>query len=255
MQENPHSLGDFIVRLFYIDHHLISPQEWETEWRIILCRYDFSSHLVSITNQELSEELFLRIDSCFSCIPTIPQHSPSRWSYLVKAYICIIGFWESIECIVTWHSKCYSMLPTIWERIHDGCRHRDWFGWFGCIHHWHSHLDRGLRSVPSEDISCEITESCIERCPHISLDLYLSDDISTIISYLISVSLLDEDIARLLYPPYCEESSYDPNDDGNCEDDEECIHRFIVCVYEIIAKINTRKIPKWMEIFEELFQK
>jgi hypothetical protein len=89
-----------------------------------------------------------------------------------------------------------------------------------------------------------LAESIIQSGTHISIDLYLSNDISTIVSYLISISFLDEDICRLLYSPYYNESTNDPDDDSDDEDDEKRIHHFIICVYETIAKKNARKIPK-----------
>lgn len=203
-------------------------------------------HLESITNEEINEELFFSCDSRLGRIPSIAYYGSSGWLYLSKADICIIRFWETFERILTRKSERNDMFSITGKCIHNRCRHRDGFGCFSCIHHWDRHLDCGLRSVPSEDISSQLAESITQCCPHISLDLYLSNNISTIRSYLISISLLDKCITWLLYSPYYKESSKGPDDEGDSENDEKCIHAFIVCVYEIIAKTNPRKIPKWM---------
>ena len=141
------------------------------------------------------------------------------------------------------------MFSCIRKSIHDWCGHRDSFWWSHCIHHRYGHLDRSLRSIPSEDIPSQLTKSTVHCLPHISLDFHLSNDISRVHSYLVFISLLDDVITWLFYTAYHEESSDDPDDECNSENDEKCIHRFIVSVCEIIAKTNSRKIPKWMGIF------
>lgn len=235
-----------IYLLLYSHYQLISPKERKTQWWIVLSWYDFSFYSIAITSEELREKLFFGNNSELGSIPTIPQYSHSRCLYSPKAYICIVRFWKALNGILARKSECNDMFPSNRKCIHNRCCHRDWFWWFLSIHHGHGHLDSGLRGISSEDISSQLAESIIQSGTHISIDLYLSNDISTIVSYLISISFLDEDICRLLYSPYYNESTNDPDDDSDDEDDEKRIHHFIICVYEIIAKTNPRKIPKWM---------
>ena len=132
-----------------------------------------------------------------------------------KTDICIIGFWETFECIFTRKSECDDMFYRTRECIHDRRCHRDGFWWFGSIHHGHRHLDWILGGIASEDISSELAESIIQCCPHISLNPYLCNNISTIRSYSISVPFFNESGTWLLYPPYHKEGSENPDDEGN----------------------------------------
>jgi regulator of RNase E activity RraB len=73
-----------------------------------------------------------------------------------------------------------------------------------------------------------LTESIIRRCPHISLDLYLSDDIARILTDLISISLLYDGICWLFESPDHEERPDDPDDESDDEDEKEDFHRVMI---------------------------
>lgn len=246
-----------ISYLYYLElnvhHHLISPKQRKARWRIILGGYDCSAHDISITDEDISESFFLLLDSRARRIPCIPQYCSLRLLYESKADIRIIRFWESFEGIWARHGKCDDTPPWTRECIHHGCCHGDTLRCFRRIHHRHGHSDRRLRRISSEYISRELTESTTQSCLHITLYLDLSDDIARILSYLISLSLLDYSILRLLDATYDEECTRYPDEECYSRDDEKCIHTVMVSGYQWIAKKKRRKILPRGELIVQIY--
>ena len=130
------------------------------------------------------------------------------------------------------------MFSGTWKSIHNWYGHRNIFRCFHRIYDWCGHLDRRSGNIPTENKSCELAKSISESFPHTSIDFYLCHDIARILSYFIPFSFLDEGIFRLLDTTYREECAYNPDDEGDSNDDEKNIHASMVYESGESAKKN-----------------